>query len=509
MEMNGISLNQLLEGFLDDELESDVFIHRLQTDSRKIQLGDLFIAYPGRNVDGRNYIKEAVEKQAVAVLYEADHYEPFIQSTIPLIAFSNLQHHIGDIATRFYGDPSKSIKVIGVTGTNGKTSCTHFIAQSLQSQKIPCGVIGTLGYGFVGNLNRTNYTTPDPIQLQNAFAKLQEQDVKVVAMEVSSHALDQSRVQGVHFTIAVFTQLSREHLDYHNNMENYARAKELLFQQPDLRYGVVNCDDALGRRIIENYHSKLTLVGYSVDGIKDARISFVRATHIKTLTHGFSVDVQTSWGEGTFTIPLFGRFNISNLLSVLSVLCLCEIPFKEALMELSKLNTVRGRMQVVNIHQQHHPQVIVDYAHTPDALEKVLVALREHCKGQLICVFGCGGNRDRRKRPQMAAVAERLADQIVLTDDNPRSEPPLAIIRDIQAGFENKNFVIVEPDRAKAIKYAVQKATVNDIVLIAGKGHETTQIIGTDALLFDDVEEARKALIHETLASSQNCELRF
>lgn len=277
-------------------------------------------------------------------------------------------------------------------------------------------------------------------------------------------------------------------------MENYARAKELLFEQPGLHYGVVNCDDALGRRIIDNYHSKLTLVGYSADGIKDNRVSYVRATHIKKLAHGFSVDVQTSWGKGTFTISLLGRFNISNLLSVLSVLCLYGVPFEEALTELSKLNTVRGRMQVVNIrHHQHHcPQIIVDYAHTPDALKKVLMALREHCKGQLICVFGCGGNRDRRKRPQMAAIAEKLTNQIVLTNDNPRSESPLAIIRDIQAGFKNKNPVIVETDRAKAIKYAVQKATSNDTVLIAGKGHETTQIIGTDVLPFDDVEEVRK-----------------
>lgn len=469
-----------------------MFIHRLQTDSRNIQPGDLFIAYPGLQVDGRHYIKEAIEKQAGAVLYEANYYEPSIQSTTPLIAFPNLQRHIGDIAVRFYGNPSKTIKVIGVTGTNGKTSCTHFIAQSLQSQKIPCGVVGTLGYGFIGNLNKTNYTTPDPIQLQKVFAKLQEQGAKAVAMEVSSHALDQSRIQGIHFTIAVFTQLSREHLDYHGNMENYARAKELLFQQPGLRYGVVNCDDALGRHIIENYHSKLTLVGYSADGVKDTRISCVRATHIKTLTRGFSVDVKTSWGEGTFTISLFGRFNISNLLSVLSVLCLCEVPFEEALMELSKLNTVCGRMQVVNI--QHCPQVIVDYAHTPDALEKVLMDLREHCKGQLICVFGCGGNRDRGKRPQMAAIAERLTDRIILTNDNPRSESPLTIIRDIQAGFKNGSSVIVETDRAKAIKHAVQKATVDDIVLIAGRGHETTQIIGTDVLLFNDVEEVKKAL---------------
>ncbi|QTS83751.1 UDP-N-acetylmuramoyl-L-alanyl-D-glutamate--2,6-diaminopimelate ligase [Coxiella endosymbiont of Amblyomma nuttalli] len=489
--MNGVSLNQLLKGFRD-ELESDVFIHGLQMDSRKIRPGDLFIAYPGQQVDGRRYIGEAIEKQAVAVLYESNHYELSIKNIIPLIAFSNLQHHIGHIAARFYGDPSKTIKVIGVTGTNGKTSCTHFIAQSLQSQKIPCGIVGTLGYGFIGNLNKTDYTTPDPIQLQQVLAQLRKQGAKVIAMEVSSHALDQYRVQGVHFTIAVFTQLSRDHLDYHHNMENYARTKALLFQQSDLRYGVINCDDVLGRRIIETNYSKLTLIGYSADGIEDTRIACVRATHIKTLTHGFSVDVQTSWGKGTFTISLLGRFNISNLLSVLSVLCLCEVSFEKALMELSKLNIVPGRMQVVNI--QNRPRVIVDYAHTPDALEKSLIALREHCKGRLICVFGCGGDRDQGKRPQMAAVAERLTNQIILTNDNPRNQHPLAIIRDIQVGFKNRHSIIVETDRAKAIKCAVQKATINDIVFIAGKGHETMQVIGTDVLPFNDVEEAKKAL---------------
>lgn len=489
--MNGKYLSQLLDA-KNKALTADVLIKALQTDSRKIQPGDLFIAYPGLQVDGRDYIKEALDKKAAAVFYEANQYNPSIQTKVPLIPFENLQHRIGEIAARFYDDPSCEMEIIGITGTNGKTSCAQFIAQALQSQGIRCGVIGTLGYGFLGSLHKISHTTPEPIQLQQAFAEMRKQGAKAIAMEVSSHALHQRRVEGVQFDIAVFTQLSRDHLDYHGDMENYARAKELLFQQPGLHTGVVNCDDALGKRIIAHYRHQLTLVGYSANGVKDDRVSSVIASAIQPLAQGFSVEVQTPWGEGTFTTPLFGRFNISNLLAVLSVLCLCEIPFDKALLELSQLRNVPGRMQVVD--SQRQPQIIVDYAHTPDALEKALTALREHCQGRLICVFGCGGDRDRGKRPQMAAVAEQHADQIILTNDNPRTESPLTIIQDIQAGFKNKNAVLVKLDRAEAIRYAVQMAAVNDIVLIAGKGHETTQTIADQVLPFNDVEEAKKAL---------------
>ena len=489
--MNEKYLSQLLDA-KNKPLTPDLLIKALQTDSRKIQPGDLFIAYPGLEVDGRDYIKEALDKKVAAVLYEANQYNLSIQTKVPLIPFKDLQHRIGEIAARFYNDPSREMEIIGITGTNGKTSCAQFIAKALQSQGIRCGVIGTLGHGFWGNLHKTSHTTPEPIQLQQAFAEMRKQGAKAIAMEVSSHALHQRRVEGVQFDIAVFTQLSRDHLDYHGDMENYACAKELLFQQPGLHAGVVNCDDALGKRIIAHYHYQLTLVGYSANGVKDNRVSSVIASAIQPLAQGFSVEVQTPWGEGIFTTPLLGRFNISNLLAVLSVLCLYEISFDKALLELSQLRNVPGRMQVVD--SQRRPQIIVDYAHTPDALEKGLTALREHCRGRLICVFGCGGDRDRGKRPQMAAVAEQHADQIILTNDNPRTESPLTIIQDIQAGFKNKNAVLVKLDRAEAIRYAVQMAAVNDIVLIAGKGHETTQTMGDQVLPFNDVEEAKKAL---------------
>ena len=486
--MHGKYLSQLLVS--GGALDTDILIKAIQTDSRKIQSGDLFIAYPGLQSDGRNYIKDALDKKAAAVLYEAKNYKPSIETEVPLIPFKNLQYHIGEIAARFYDEPSRAMKIVGITGTNGKTSCSQFTAQALKSQGISCGVIGTLGYGFLGRLHKTMHTTPDPIQLQQAFSQMQKQGVKAVAMEVSSHALRQRRIQGVCFDIAVFTQLSRDHLDYHGDMESYARAKELLFQQPGLRYGVVNSDDAFGKRIIDRYHRKLTLIKYAAHGVKDDHAPSVVATRIQPLAQGFSVEVQTPCGKGTFTTSLLGRFNVSNLLATLSVLCLCKIPFDKALLELSRLRHIPGRMQVVD--SRRRPQIIVDYAHTPDALKKALTALREHCRGQLICVFGCGGDRDRGKRPQMAAVAEQHANQIILTNDNPRNELPAVIIRDIQSGLKNKKSVMVEVDRAEAIRHALRIAAVNDIILIAGKGHETTQTIGDQVLPFNDVEEAKR-----------------
>ena len=490
--MNGVLLNKLLKGF-SDGLSSDILIRGLQTDSRKVQEGDLFIAHPGTHTDGRLYIKEAIDKQAAAVFFDAHSYKLLIRSSIPLIPIVGLQDLVGEIAARFYDYPTKGLKIIGVTGTNGKTSCTHFIAQILQSQGIPCAVLGTLGYGFVGHLTKKNcFTTPDPLQLQQTFAQMRKKGVKAVAMEVSSHALDQRRVNGVHFNIAVFTQLSRDHLDYHGSMENYAQAKELLLQQIGLSYGVINCDDEFGRYLIMKYHKKLMLIGYSIKQIKNNHVPLVMATTIKTSTQGFLVTVQTPWGSGALTTSLFGRFNIINLLAVLGVLGLSGIPLEKALLELSKLKNVPGRMQLVKYARG--PQVIVDYAHTPDALEKVLISLREHCCGRLICIFGCGGDRDQGKRAQMGVIAECHADQVIVTNDNPRSESPLKIIQDIQAGFKNPQSVIVETNRATAIHNTVQKATVDDIVLIAGKGHETTQIIGKEVLPFSDIQEAKKAL---------------
>lgn len=486
-------LQDLLQGFAVLNNQQNQLVSGISLDSRHIKKGDLFLAYPGFRVDGRNFIEQAISQGAVAIACESSGYQPKANyANFPIILVDNLQSRLGDIAARFYQDPSQAMTIIGVTGTNGKTSITHFIAAALQVQQMQCGVMGTLGYGFLPHLAPSPQTTLDPVQIQKIFFDLRAQKAQAIAMEVTSHALDQKRVQGVHFKIAVFTQLSRDHLDYHHDMQSYAKAKELLFQQPGLKYGVINLDDELGQQLVDRYHQKIKIIGYSQSGKTDARIACITATKIKPKAPGFDVQVKTPWGAGEFSTELLGRFNISNLLAVLGVLGLLDIPLKTVLSTLSQLQTVKGRMQCYG--GNHQPLVVVDYSHTPDALEKALTSLREHCHGKLICVFGCGGDRDRGKRPQMAAIAEKFADQVVLTNDNPRSESPEFIVSEIKTGFSKPEKVVVELDRKKAIHWAVQNAKVGDIVLVAGKGHETVQIIGDAHLPFDDGEEVKDAL---------------
>lgn len=484
-----MTLKQLLNGIT--RIENDVDVSGITADSRDVKPGDVFIAYPGFTHDGRTFIQDAYDKGAKAVIFEFEDFRDPLPD-IPCIPVSNLSQHVGEIAARFYRDPTRHMTVIGITGTNGKTSCTHFIAHCLQLEGIRCGVLGTLGYGFLPELYQTAHTTPDSIHLQSAFASLKREGAESIAMEVSSHALHQDRVKGTHFDIAVFTQLSRDHLDYHKNMASYAKAKELLFQQPGLRHGVVNIDDLFGRQLVDRHHRHLNLIGYSITNRRDDRIPMIVAKNIRSLKKGFRIKVQTPWGNESFRSPLLGRFNISNLMAVLGVLGIYRIPVKVALGHMEKLRTVKGRLQQFGGRKK--PLVIVDYAHTPDALGKTLVELREHCLGKLICVFGCGGNRDRGKRPKMAAIAERLADKIILTNDNPRNESPEHIIRDLKKGLKKNKNVKVLLDRARAIQYAVQKANVDDIVLIAGKGHETTQVVGEHIIPFDDAVQVKRSL---------------
>ncbi len=492
--MSKKSLHKLLNGLVAGDIP-DLLVSGLQSDSRKVESGDVFLAYPGLKTDGRQYIRDAVNRKAAAVLYDPIAWSNagITQSEVPLIPLKNLQHQIGEIAMRFYDDPSKSMRVVGVTGTNGKTSCTQFMAQALQRQQIKCGVIGTLGYGFLPELQKSNYTTPDPILLQQAFLEMKQRGAKAVAMEVSSHALDQKRVQGVHFNIAVFTQLTQDHLDYHGDMQTYARAKKRLFEQPGLQYGVVNADDSLGRQILRERSNVLNMVVYSAQ--QERLLQYERmiwAKKITSLPKGFHVEVQTPWGDGEFETPFLGRFSVSNLLAVLSVLCLFEIPFSTALQDLSQLQIVKGRMDCHG--GDNKPLVVIDYAHTPDALEKALMALREHVLGRLFVVFGCGGDRDRGKRPLMATIAESYADRVVFTNDNPRSEPPMQIIKDMMAGLKKPSSVKIELNREIAIQWAVQNALIGDIVLVAGKGHETTQIVGDTTLPFDDSQVVSNTL---------------
>ncbi len=469
---------------------AQVNVSNIQFDSRRVQSGDLFLAYPGFNNDGRYYIKDAIERGAAAVFYESENFQPQLDTKVPLIPVVKLCHQVGLIAARFFDNPSACCDVIGITGTNGKTSCSQFIAQALSNEGNKCAVIGTCGIGFLPTLHAITHTTPQAVDLQRALHQLNMEDAQTIAMEVSSHALDQRRVAGIQFNTAVFTQLSQDHLDYHGTMENYARAKERLFEFPQLSNAVINADDSLGQKLIKKYVNRLNILSYSLGNQPVVDEPAIIVTNIIVQPGGYLVEVDTPFGNGAFATSLYGRFNIANLLAVLGVLLHKKLPLDRALRCLSNLQPVVGRME--SIANSQGISVLVDYAHTPDALEKALMALRERASAQLICVFGCGGDRDRTKRPQMARIVERYADKYILTNDNPRSENPADIIQQITAGFKQPEKAIIKLNRADAIQYAVQNASKNDIVLIAGKGHEKFQIVGNERLPFDDVQQVKK-----------------
>lgn len=478
------NLFSLLENLTDlKSIDRSIDIASVTNNSRDVTKNSLFLAYPGEKVDGRKYIVDAIHKGAVAVAYEPSIDFCLPDITVPAIAVKNLKIKQGEIAARFYDFPSKKIPVIGVTGTNGKTSVTHFIAQCVDE----CAVVGTVGYGFLSDLNKLNNTTPDGLQLQTLFSELIHHGAKTIAMEVSSHALVQERVKDIIFHTAVFTNLTQDHLDYHGSMEDYRDAKALLFQHPYLKNAVINIDDDAGKYYIEKC-GKINIVTYSR---QDANAD-IFVTKCLSKQNGFDIAVKTPWGNGEFHLPLIGEFNIQNVLAVLGVLGILKMPFDTIIKKLAQLKTVRGRMQL--IHAENKPHVIIDYAHTPDALEKALKSVRSHCSGKLICVFGCGGDRDKTKRPLMGEIADRLADNIIITSDNPRSEDPNKIAQDILNGVKNKNNCVVELDRALAIQKAIQSAEKNDWILIAGKGHETEQIIGDQTRHHDDYECAMRFL---------------
>ncbi|OGT43541.1 MAG: UDP-N-acetylmuramoyl-L-alanyl-D-glutamate--2,6-diaminopimelate ligase [Gammaproteobacteria bacterium RIFCSPHIGHO2_12_FULL_40_19] len=489
---------KLLAYLLENNLEKTVAfapveIFSITNNSRDVTKNSLFLAYPGEKSDGRKYIPQAIVQGATAICYEPS--DDFIveNATIPCVPIKNLKITQSEIAARFYDFPSEKIPVIGVTGTNGKTSITHFIAQALNvsiedEKKSRCGIIGTVGYGFLPELKKSINTTPDGSQLQKMFFDMVSEGANTIAMEVSSHALAGQRVNDVQFHTAVFTNLTQDHLDFHITMEKYRDAKELLFQQKGLQYAVINIDDDAGKYYAEKYKQLLTVITYSLND-KNADIF---AKKCVPLLKGFDVHVKTPWGEGEFQCPLIGQFNIANVLAVLGVLGTLKTPFTDILKKLSQLKTVHGRMQL--FHQENKPHVIVDYAHTPDALEKALESVRAHCAGKLICVFGCGGDRDKTKRPLMGYIAEQLADHIIITNDNPRGENPDQIAQDILRGAVHKNKFSVELDRTQAIEKAIQTADKNDWILVAGKGHETEQIIRDKVLHHNDGEVVQHQL---------------
>jgi UDP-N-acetylmuramoyl-L-alanyl-D-glutamate--2,6-diaminopimelate ligase len=475
-------LNQLLP-----EAASSVLIRELTLDSRKVRPGDLFLAVPGAAQDGRLHIADAIARGAAAVAYEAEGACEVRDSAADLIAMKGLSEQLSAIAGRFYGEPSRGLRLVGVTGTNGKTSVSQLLAQTLDLLGECCGIVGTLGSGFHNALVQGQHTTPDPIGVQAMLANLKQAGAKAVAMEVSSHGLDQGRVAALNFSVAVFTNLSRDHLDYHGSMQAYGAVKAQLFARPGLRCRVLNIDDSFGRELATK-HSDSRLISYSLD---DAE-AYLYCRSAEFDNDGVRADVVTPQGEGRLCSSLLGRFNLSNLLAVVGALLALDYPLDEILAVMPKLQGPLGRMQRLGGGAQ--PLVVVDYAHTPDALDKVLEALRQHADGQLVCLFGCGGERDRGKRALMAAVAEQRADRVLVTDDNPRSEAPEQIFADIRSGFTALDKVTLQHGRAAAIAQLIASAKIGDVLLLAGKGHEDYQEINGVRQPFSDLYEAEQAL---------------
>ena len=488
-----VSLRELLSGYAEVSPVDERQISGLALDSRLVSPGDLFCAYSGNKEDGAKYIEDAIAKGAVAVLCSSK-VEKI--KNIPIFYLPNLQHIIGKLAAKFHEYPAENLTVIGVTGTNGKTSITQLIARSLEMLGKKCGIIGTLGVGFPDELTSTGLTTPDAITVQKSLVEFLEKGAEAVTVEASSHALDQGRLESANFKIAVFTNLTRDHLDYHSDMESYFVAKKILFQQKSLKTAVINIDDEYGRRLFSDLPKGVGAYAYSIEEDSDTKYpKIIRAKNIKMLPDGIKADLVTPWGEGELKTHLLGRFNLSNLLAVLATLCLLNIDFGKALKTLNALPIVLGRMQIVRANTKTAgPLVVIDYSHTPDALEKALKALREHCHGKLCCVFGCGGDRDRGKRPIMGRIAEQFSDHIVVTSDNPRSEDPEKILADVVSGLICPAKAKVEVDRSLAIHHAIKYADVSDVVLIAGKGHEDYQLIGKNKIPFSDYTKAKEAL---------------
>ncbi|MCP4697809.1 MAG: UDP-N-acetylmuramoyl-L-alanyl-D-glutamate--2,6-diaminopimelate ligase [Gammaproteobacteria bacterium] len=448
----------------------------LAMDSREVHPGYVFLACQGTRVHGKAYIDKALKNGAIAVLVDAPE-----TARVPArcIAVPDLSRRTGEIAARFYQTPGRDMRVIGVTGTNGKTSVTHAIAKVLHEHS-PTGLIGTLGYGLYGALRAGKHTTPDAIRLQALFARLRAQNARNVVMEVSSHALVQERVSGIGFDIAVFTNLSRDHLDYHRTMQAYGEAKLRLFTAAGLKKAVVNRDDAFGRQLIKRLSADLEILTYS---LRDTRAD-VYCREIQTRPQGFAATIESPWGAGLLRCPLLGGFNLGNLLAALTVLLNMGLPLEGILRSLGAIRAVPGRMEC--FARAGKPAVAVDYAHTPDALEQALLALRTHCNGDLYCVFGCGGERDKGKRPLMGRIAEQHADKVIITDDNPRHEASAAIIADIMQGIKHPAAVEIIANREQAIARAIQNAHNGDLILVAGKGHENYQQIGDEFATFDD-----------------------
>ncbi|MEE3651790.1 MULTISPECIES: UDP-N-acetylmuramoyl-L-alanyl-D-glutamate--2,6-diaminopimelate ligase [unclassified Brenneria] len=462
-------------------------LREMTLDSRVAAAGDLFVAVVGHKTDGRRYIPQAIAQGVAAIIAEAEGEatDGAVREMhgVPVVYLSNLNHRLSALAGRFYQQPAEKVQLVGVTGTNGKTTTTQLLAQWSQALGETSAVMGTVGNGLLGRVAPTENTTGSAIDVQQVLRQLVDQGATFAAMEVSSHGLVQNRVAALPFAAAVFTNLSRDHLDYHGDMERYEAAKWSLFAEHRVGQTIINADDEVGRRWLDKLPDAVA-VTMENNLIPGCRGRWLKATQVDYHDSGATVRFDSSWGKGEIESRLMGAFNVSNMLLALATLLSLGYPLSQLITSGSQLQPVCGRMEV--FHAAGRPTVVVDYAHTPDALEKALAAARLHCQGQLWCVFGCGGDRDKGKRPLMGGIAEQLADRVVVTDDNPRSEEPQAIIADILTGLLDAGRVQVIHGRAEAVTSAIMQAKENDVVLIAGKGHEDYQLVGNRRLDYSD-----------------------
>ena len=508
--MTSVLMRKSDESFVTRLLDQlGVSVRHLVADSRKLRAGDTFLALAGEKYDARKDIPQAIAVGVNAVIWEKHQFSWDPLWKIPNCAVAGLKTKAGVIASHVYGYPSRELSLVGITGTNGKTSCSHWYAQAMAVLGKKAAVIGTLGNGFLETLKQSKNTTPDAVSLQAEFARMLQDGAESVAMEVSSHGLVQGRVNGAEFAVAVLTNLSRDHLDYHGSMDAYAAAKAKLFFWPTLKCAILNLDDVLGMELSRQLvHKNMQIIGYGFNqpenmGRWPQALRMLRGRNLKANIDGLEFDVEFEGRRGELKVSVMSKFNASNLLAVLATLLANGVDFHEAVAALSQVKPIAGRMEKFGGGDQS--AVIVDYAHTPDALEKVLTGLREIiCSSQarnklglrnprLICVFGCGGDRDRGKRCLAGEITTRLADEVIITSDNPRSERPRAIIDEIVTGISRRNYSI-EEDRASAIYQAIHNARKGDVVLIAGKGSEAYQEINGHKIPFDDREIAQQVL---------------
>jgi UDP-N-acetylmuramoyl-L-alanyl-D-glutamate--2,6-diaminopimelate ligase len=485
--VTALRLSALLDGLAPVPAALDVAVPRLVADSRRVQPGDVFVALSGASTHGLRHADEVLAKGAAAIVFEAP-APAGVAVPARSIGVEGLRPALGALADRVAGSPSATLRLVGVTGTNGKTSTVQLIAQALERLGVPAGTIGTLGAGRVGRIVEGERTTPDVLSVHALLAGLRDDGARAVAMEVSSHALDQGRVDGVRFEVAVFSNLTRDHLDYHGTMAAYGEAKAKLFAWPGLAGAVLNIDDEFGRALAARLPAAAR---WTVSAAGDAAAR-LRAEGLALTGDGLRFDLVEGQARAAIASPLLGRFNADNLLAVAGTLRALGFDFDAVAAVLPQLAPVHGRM--TRLGGGGKPLVVVDYAHTPDALQQALASLRGHVHGALVCVFGCGGERDRGKRPQMAAIAEGLADRVIVTDDNPRGEDGDAIVAGILAGFREPARHAVIRDRRAAIRAAVGAAAAGDVVLLAGKGHEPYQEIAGVKHAFNDVAEAGAAL---------------